>query len=576
MLQTRVIDRGGRRWHILPEAAEPLLADGWPPDDPSRLRLVKRGRRRDVFRFTAAGRDFFLKAYTESGLPRRIRARLGFGPARREWRALDVAASAGIDVPRPVALAAGSREALVTEAVPEARRLDEYLFERYFETLPGDPPYPGARPPELVAVFRRRRTPPEGSITPSALAAKLADVVARLAEANLFLPDLHPGNLLVAGSGDAWRLVLVDLAEAESPAPPQAVLEHLARLEHFFEPIATAAERLRCHRHLADLLPGTPDGWLVAQAAAAYRRRFYASRDRRTRREAKYFRRLRVACGDESDWRGWATADWAEAAESLLAAGNEALDPGEADLKDGRSASVRQVELPGGRTLVLKRDRRAAERPLTRLRASRSLRSFRNGHALLIRSIATARPAAAVDRRSKGRPAETLLLTEPVPGGVALNAYLRDGPAPADRRRLTRRLARLIRQLHAAGFSHRDLKAPNIVVATDPPDEPRPFLVDLDGLRRRRHVSEGRRARDLMRLGVSLEEWDVARATDRLRFLRAYLGRPGRPPAMTTVGRRRGTTEPGLRLRRWWRRIARAARRKRAVLRQKRGTLRIE
>ncbi len=555
---------------MVADVADRLLADGWPPDDPHRLHLVKRGRGRDVFRFTCAGRDYFLKAYRGLGLGRRLRARLGWGPAQREWEALHRAAGVGLDVPRAVALATGPREAVVTEAVPDARRLDEYLFERYFEPLPSDPPYPGARPPELVAVFRRRCTPPEGTIPPAALAAKLADLVARLAEADLFLPDLHAGNLLVAEAAGTWRLVLVDLAEAVRPAPPEAVLGHLARLEHFFEPIASAAERLRCHRHLADVLPGTPGAVAVVRATASYRERFYARRDRRTRRKSKYFRRLRA-----DGWRGWATADWAEDAERFLASEDAECEPDGAGMKQGRSASVWRIALPGGRALVLKRDRRAARRRFGGARPSRSVRGFRKGHALLIRGVATARPAFAVDRR-EGAGAETLLGTEPVPGGLALNAYLRGGPPPSHRRRLARRLARLIRRLHNAGYSHRDLKAPNIVVATDPPDNPRPFLVDLDGLRRRRHVSDGRRARDLMRLSVSLDEWGVGRATDRLRFLRAYLGHAGGPSAITVLGRARGRTGPGRRLRRWWTRIERAGRRKAAALRRKRGALRLE
>jgi len=98
----------------------------------------------------------------------------------------------------------------------------------------------------------------------------------------------------------------------------------------------------------------------------------------------------------------------------------------------------------------------------------------------------------------------------------------------------------------------------------------RPVLVDLDGLAYKGCVSEGRRAKDLMRLSVSLEEWGVARATDRLRFLRAYLATPGAPAPMTTRGRR-GDVRPGRELARWWRRVERLSVAKREALRRKRG-----
>jgi serine/threonine protein kinase len=152
----------------------------------------------------------------------------------------------------------------------------------------------------------------------------------------------------------------------------------------------------------------------------------------------------------------------------------------------------------------------------------------------------------------------------------------------------------MLRRMHDAGFSHRDLKAPNLLVAPSSgpgaaPDAPAlgPVLVDLDGLRYGRRVPARRRARDLMRLSVSLDEWGVARRTDRLRFLRAYLGRRGCPraiavggapgpaagaagaPATCRAGSRRGRTGAARRLRRWWRRIARLSARKHAALARK-------
>jgi serine/threonine protein kinase len=124
--------------------------------------------------------------------------------------------------------------------------------------------------------------------------------------------------------------------------------------------------------------------------------------------------------------------------------------------------------------------------------------------------------------------------------------------------------------MHEAGFAHRDLKAPNVLVAPAGPHA-RPVLVDLDGLRQPGRVSPRRRVRDLMRLAVSLEEWGLARATDRLRFLRAYLGRRGAPQPITIRSRRRGRTGPARRLRRWWRAVGRVAERKRRALRRRYG-----
>lgn len=567
MDQTRTIERAGRRWLVRP-AADPLLADDWPVDDPGRLTPVKRSRRRTVCRVEAGGGGYYVKAFGPVGPLRRLRARLGMGPGRREWDALRIAQAAGLDVPEPVALALGADEVLVTREIADSRRLDAYLFERYFEAGPADPPYPGARPPELVAVFRRRRSPPEGTIGPPALAYNLADLVSRLAEADLYLPDLHPGNVLISGRPGRWRLSLVDLAEAVHPAPPEALLQHLMQLEHFFEPIAGASERLRCLARLRDLIAETPSARDVARATAVYRQRFYLRRDRRTRRPSKYFRRL--AAGP---WRGWAAADWADAVTAFLGVSGGA-DPTAAHatvLKQGRTSTVWRVHLDDGRDLIVKRHNRSSQRSAGRGRPSRARRAFRRGHALLVRGIATARPAAAVDLRRHGALADTLLLTEPVADAPPLSDWLRADPPATDRRHVVWELARMIRRMHDSGATHRDLKAPNILVAPASDSRLRPVLVDLDGLRMVRQVSPRRRARDLMRLSVSLDEWGVARRTDRLRFLRAYLERPGRPASITVLSRRRGRTDSARRLRRWWRRIDRASRQKLDTLRRKYG-----
>jgi tRNA A-37 threonylcarbamoyl transferase component Bud32 len=572
MDKTQTIERGGRRWWVRPEAAAPLLDRPWPLDRPQDLVLVKRGHHRAVWTLrlpNPAGAvpeaAFFVKTYEAGGPVRQLVTRLGFGPGRREWDVLVAAREAGLDVPEPVALSRGATETLVTRAIAGGQRLDEYLFDRYFEPRPDDPPYPGARPPELVSIFRRRRRPPEGTIGPPALARALADLVARLAGADLYLPDLHPGNILISGSPGAWRLSLVDLAEAESAAPPEALLNHLMQLEHFFEPIASAGQRLRCLVRLGQLATHVPAAQDVAQATARYRLRFYRHRDRRTRRESKYFRRVA-----SDGWRGWATADWAETAVRLVAHYGPGPYPEAAEIKKGRTATVWRVALAAGRALFIKRHNRVGEKGLaaTVIGPSRSLASFRKGHAMLARGIATARPAAALDLRQGGAIRDTLLMTEPV-NGEPLSDWLKRGPPATERHRVTWLLARMIRRLHDAGFSHRDLKAPNILVASAGGPEVRPVLVDLDGLRGGRKVSARRRTQNLMRLSVSLEESVVARRTDCLRFLRTYLGRCGCPREIAVLRRRRGSTRAARRLRRWWDRIARLSAHKVATLKRK-------
>jgi hypothetical protein len=93
-------------------------------------------------------------------------------------------------------------------------------------------------------------------------------------------------------------------------------------------------------------------------------------------------------------------------------------------------------------------------------------------------------------------------------------------------------------------MAHRDLKAPNILMAgaaTDPMSAT-PVLIDLVGAELGRPVSDASRVRDLSRLAASFLEQPLVNRTDQLRLLRAYLGR--------------GDWKS------WWHRVARATRAK--------------
>ena len=77
--------------------------------------------------------------------------------------------------------------------------------------------------------------------------------------------------------------------------------------------------------------------------------------------------------------------------------------------------------------------------------------------------------------------------------------------------------------MHECGFDHRDLKLSNLLVSRNPED-PRVWLLDLEGVRVWRRLPWQRGVQNLARLEVSAHEQGLHGRTLRLRFLRWYLG----------------------------------------------------
>src|SRR5262249_41941968 len=159
-----------------------------------------------------------------------------------------------------------------------------------------------------------------------------------------------------------------------------------------------------------------------------------------------------------------------------------------------------------------------------------ALRSWVWGHGLLFRCLPTPRPLAVLHRVRHGCPADGYLLVEKVPAAVELHHFvaalemLPSGRGRACLRRALDQLGAVIRELHGRRLSHRDLKAPNILVSRPGGDEAALsfWLIDLVGVRCPGRLSWRRRVRDLARLNASFLESPALTRTDRLRFLRVY------------------------------------------------------
>src|SRR5262249_34053938 len=113
------------------------------------------------------------------------------------------------------------------------------------------------------------------------------------------------------------------------------------------------------------------------------------------------------------------------------------------------------------------------------------------------------------------------------------------------RRALARALGELFRRLHAAGVYHNDLKDVNVLVRGEP-HRPECVLLDLEDVRCAAGVARRRRQKNLVQLERTLGR--QAAATDRLRFLKAYLGEASLRPerrAWAEAIRRRADAKDG-------------------------------
>ncbi|MBN2581975.1 MAG: hypothetical protein JXL80_02830 [Planctomycetes bacterium] len=560
---------GTQTWHVAPEWADVLFPSNRAESLAGLIeaeggRTVKQGQGRRIVRLELGGRRLFVKQYSGSRRLRRL--------PRKEWRVANWARRAGLPTVEPVAACWKGGAFYVTAETPGARSLGDLIYSEYFEPAADEPPYPGHRPPELVRLHRRRRTPGPGVPDPRTLADMIVRLLTDLHSLGLRHTDLHPNNLLVVRRDDRWHLEVLDLPTLEEMPGSRTVIEHLVQLNHFFEPLATRTERLRVmqllERHGLSLDGGPRH---IESETRRYRREFYSRRDRRCVRQSKYFRAVRTG-----RFGGMVAADWAErlpATEDELAAALEIAEY----VKKSRGGLSGFATI-GGCRVFIKRDTQASWRrphgPWPRiledwLRGSRAKRAWRRGHALLVRGVGTARPLVWVDRSHGLLGREGIIVTAAVEGHRPLEQTL-EGLCGRERAASLETVAREIRRLHDSGLSHRDLKAQNILLRRDGSSW-RVALVDMDGLcRHRRAVGNGRRVRDLMRLAFSWDWGYGVRHTvpglslcDCLRFLKTYLG-PHMRQAITVSCRRRGSTAPAARLRWWWRGIRRAMDRKAA------------
>lgn len=504
--------------------------------------IVKDAPHRTVWRVRLPGIDVHVKYYPENDGRARLRRLARGSKAWLEHERTRALAARG--VPTYEALAVGETAAGVWP------RAAWFVTRTLADTVPLSA-FLDALPEEWDSTQRARFR--------QRLARALGRLVAQMHDAGVHHRDLHPGNVLLhLGADGEPRLYLIDLllVHLGGPLAWPAAQENLALLNRWFQLRAGRTDRLRfwrAYRAARVALPSPGPAPCeerqqvldLERATRASNLRLWRSADRRSMGNNRYFRRFRHA-----DLICHAVADLDTDALATILADPDAPfhQPGVKVLKASGASVVAELDLPGPdgpRRVVYKRF--ASSRPLASLvRPTQALRSWQWGHGLRLRCLPTPRPLAVWHRVRAGLPREGYLLTEKVPDALDLRAFVAflSSVSAAERqarlRRLIDRVANLLSQLHQRRVSHRDLKAPNLLVSPVAPVitsrgiAPLPraleatgddavWFIDLVGARQPRRLCHYRRVLDLARLSASFYADPRLTRTDRLRFLRTYL-----------------------------------------------------
>ena len=496
------------------------------------MRTVKTGPHRVVYRAELPEGAVFIKHFKVPTWKEILRQWFRRGKGRNEGRRALRLARTGVPTITPLALG--------------EQRKRKFLFENFLITLEiaGTQPLDVFLEEVLPSMPEERRSRLRRS-----LAARLAELTARLHESGFLHQDFHPGNVLVKRDGEGEvSLAMIDLdalrwrkrlrwSDAEA---------NLALLNHYFWLRCGKADR---HRFLVAYLKERVSGHPrprefargIEERTRAWAERLWTRWGKRCAGSNKYFevyRRRRV-------WGVGSRELAVETVRELMEAPDAPFgQKGATVLKDSRTTKVAELVLPvdGVATKVIyKRFNRKKwlDPVLAFFRPTRGWRAWQAGQHLASRGLPTPKNLAFLQRQAVGKrwvphwflPLDTYIVTVRAEPSMTLADYvtrcvgaLGEGRKREARKGLARSLARLVRTMHERSLSHRDLKAANILVEGDPfSDSLALTLIDLVGVDLGHPLSRSRRVQNLARLQVSMSRLEGWSRTMALRFLRDYL-----------------------------------------------------
>lgn len=175
------------------------------------------------------------------------------------------------------------------------------------------------------------------------------------------------------------------------------------------------------------------------------------------------------------------------------------------------------------------RNQKIYQRPFLGL-FSKALHAYKVSTLLSKKGIDTPEPLAYVRFKTGPNKGKELFFTRWIDDSVTMGHYLENFfSLPKNshwldrKRKIIAETAKLLRELHSTGIYHRDLNRENILVR-EKGDNLELFLIDSDDIRTAFRVSSKRIFKNIDKINrYILNKRDLS-ITDRMRFLKAYLG----------------------------------------------------
>lgn len=511
------------------------------------MTLVKSGPKRWISRLNIGSCEFYIKQFRTPDWRSVARSFLRGGQARWEAERIRLMMERGIPTANLVALGhwrSWFRQGegfLITESLVGARPLHDALAS--LRTLTG----------------QRRRW----------LIETIAKLIAKLHSARLVHNDLHGGNVFVRESGDNWNAWLIDLNKlrtSTSDLTETQVVNDLALLLQTTRRYVEEADLVRfwkCYwQHRSDR------SCIEAMSQAGSRRRaaiIFQSKSRHfedrflnglDRRWVAGNHRQIIADRGVLVCRGaaWLGREWVEQQQKNLLT----ISRGESISESVRSDRVIEIEPASGRMLVDVTALSKSQRIQKRLPPFAARDGWENGYALRRRGLPCAEPILFVVSPECSE-MEQLLMKRHAVDWIPLRALCHrpQNPTSSDRSDVCEagcRVARLLRELHHAGFIQREASIDDFsIIDGEIPDAwtdlsaPNPYFGAMishpEGLEFQRQLERPQvvqsiaslvtsLATTLQVLGENRNAHTVVRGfsrTDGLRWLKAYLARSDRP-----------------------------------------------